>query len=320
MDEMHCRVAKGRFAPSPSGRMHLGNMFTALISWLSVRSLGGQWVLRIEDLDPQRSRFEYARLIEEDLQWLGLDWDEGDTEGTGPSAPYCQSGRHDIYQRMLDRITATGMTYPCYCTRADIMATQAPHESDGRVIYRGTCRPASMPCRWQADGDRRYATRLCVPDRDMTFTDGVFGRRTVNLAEHCGDFVLRRADGAWAYQLAVVADDALMGISEVIRGCDLLLSTAQQLYLYELLGCNAPAYAHLPLICNEDGRRLSKRDRSMSMEELRRRYSPAGLTGLLAWLANIIPTAEPCTAADLIPLFNLEAIPQVPSLAVPADV
>lgn len=297
------RQIKGRFAPSPTGRMHLGNVFTALLSWLSVRKAGGRWVLRIEDLDPQRSHEEYARQIEDDLHWLGLDWDEGGLDDRGDAGPYRQSRRGEIYGRYLDRLRETGCTYGCTCTRADIMSTQAPHQTDGRVIYAGTCRPAAMPCRVHEPAVR-HAVRLWVPDRDICFTDRVYGPQSVNLSSHCGDFVLRRADGAWAYQLAVVVDDALMGITEVVRGNDLLLSAAQQIYLYDLFGLQAPAFAHVPLVCNAEGRRLSKRDSSLSMAELRRIYTPDQLIGRLACLAGITPDATPVTAAALTDLFD----------------
>lgn len=188
----------GRFAPSPSGRMHLGNVYTAVLSWLSVKARGGKWILRIEDLDPQRSKIEYARLIEDDLLWLGLEWDEGGIDGKGSHGPYMQSLRHHLYQESLQRLKATGMCYPCRCTRADIMATQAPHESDGRVVYKGTCRPASMPAPYR-DAEKA-AVRLAVPDREIVFVDKIKGPQSVNLATHCGDFILRRADGAWSYQ------------------------------------------------------------------------------------------------------------------------
>ena len=144
----------GRFAPSPTGRMHLGNIFAALVSWLSVRSQGGKWILRVEDLDPQRSRMEYARQIEDDLAWLGLEWDEGGVDSVGDHGPYCQSLRGDIYEEVLRRLESTGLTYPCYCTRADIMATQAPHESDGRVVYSGRCRPESLGGVMPPDGSK----------------------------------------------------------------------------------------------------------------------------------------------------------------------
>lgn len=308
----------GRFAPSPTGRMHLGNVFAALISWLSAGKEGGKWILRIEDLDPQRSRIDHARLIEDDLAWLGLDWDEGGVDGKGPNGPYCQSMRGEIYKEALEKLQATGLTYPCFCTRADIMATQAPHESDGRVVYAGTCRPSCLGGTFdEATVDRpERAIRLFVPDKDMTFTDRLYGSQTVNLAAHCGDFVLRRADGAWAYQLAVVVDDALMGVTEVVRGSDLLLSSAQQIYLYDLLGYPAPQFAHVPLLCNEKGIRLSKRDSSLSMEELRKEYTPSHLIGQLAYIAGILPEPFPISARGLLPLFSWSAILPHPAITI----
>lgn len=209
---MNNNNVKGRFAPSPTGRMHLGNVFSALLSWLSAKSKGGEWLLRIEDIDPQRSRQQWADLIMADLEWLGLQWDEG---------PYYQSQRGDIYEHYLQQLTAQGMTYPCYCTRADILATQAPHESDGRVVYKGTCR--NLP---PGTHSGPAAIRMKVPPQGegvVSFTDGHYGTHTVDLTAQCGDFIVRRKDGAWAYQLAVVVDDALMGINEVVRGRDLLL-------------------------------------------------------------------------------------------------
>lgn len=315
-----------RFAPSPTGRMHLGNVYAALMSWLAARSEGGRWILRIEDLDPQRSRMEYALQMEDDLRWLGLDWDEGGTEsigtcadglrraGKGPHGPYMQSRRHDLYAEALRRIEAMGLTYPCYCTRADIMATQAPHQSDGRIVYPGTCRPASLGGKFTAEnvpnGHRRApSTRVVVPEREIRFTDAVCGPQRVNLAEECGDFVLRRSDGAWAYQLAVVTDDALMGVNQVVRGNDLLASAAQQIYLYELLGYKPPVFAHIPLLVNEAGQRLSKRDASLSLAVLREKYSAEELTGRLAAATGLIPEYAPTRAADLVSGFRLPENP-----------
>lgn len=292
----------GRFAPSPSGRMHLGNIFTAVMSWLSVKSRGGKWILRIEDLDPQRSKPEHARMIEDDLKWLGLDWDEGGLEGRGPAGPYVQSLRHDFYEDALARLKDSGLCYPCVCTRADIMSTQAPHETDGRVVYRGTCRPDSFPYLWK--GGERGAVRILAPDEDISFTDRICGPQNVNLARHCGDFVLRRADGAWAYQLAVVVDDALMGVTEVMRGHDLLLSSAQQIYLYRLLGHIPPVFAHLPLVCDSEGRRLSKRDSSQSMEYLRARHTPEEILGRVAQTAGLQSDTAPINLHDLLILFR----------------
>ncbi len=315
---------KGRFAPSPTGRMHLGNVYSALLSWLSVRSQGGAWVLRIEDLDPQRSRLEYARQLEDDLRWLGLDWDEGGLDGAcseRPADSYVQSRRGPVYGQYLDLLAERGLTYPCYCTRADIMATQAPHESDGRIVYAGTCRPEKLKIKNEKliiDGlggerlanGRKPSTRLLVPDEDIAFTDLHYGPQSVNLARHCGDFVLRRADGAWAYQLAVVVDDALMGITEVVRGRDLLLSAPQQIYLYRLLGFPEPTFCHLPLLCNSQGQRLCKRDRSMDLGEVRRyAMTPQQVIGQLAFWAGLIDRCEPVAAHDLIADFAWEKVP-----------
>ena len=479
-------MTRGRFAPSPTGRMHLGNVFCALLSWLSAKSKGGEWVLRIEDLDPQRSRREYALQLMDDLQWLGLPWD---------GEPVWQSQRGHIYEEYLHRLQEMGLTYPCYCTRADIMATQAPHETDGRVVYKGTCRPkytdaaCSVPTPSGVDnsfnvqhsplttqdvhlrqGDERSGggglianhspfnvkrstltallsppetggvpqrgegvdspftanpstfniqrstfnvtpatTRLIVPDRIIPFTDGHYGQHDINMAEHCGDYIIRRKDGAWAYQLAVVVDDALMGVTEIVRGRDLLLSSPQQIHLRNLLfqstddrvqsteyrvqmtdgllkrktitdaarsvptatsltpqtvpmrqgdersgggGLTAhhspfnvkhspftpllspPAggvpqsgegvdnsfnahpspltvnFFHHPLLCNAEGQRLCKRDKSMDLGYLRDKGTQANeIIGLLAHLAGLTDTPAPITPQELIPLFSWDKVP-----------
>lgn len=282
--------------------MHLGNIYTAVLSWLSVKSRGGSWILRIEDLDPQRSKMEHARMIEDDLHWLGLDWDEGGIEGKGPNGPYLQSQRHHLYEEALEKIKATGLCYPCTCTRADILATQAPHESDGRVVYKGTCRPAIIPSPFiEKNG---AAIRLAVPNEEISFIDKIKGPQTVNLATHCGDFILRRGDGAWSYQLGVVVDDALMGVTEVMRGDDLLLSAAQQIYLYRLLGYQPPEFAHVPLVCNESGIRLSKRDKSLSMEYLRAHHTPEEILGMVAHRASLLNAPTPITLPQLLSTFS----------------
>ena len=292
----------GRFAPSPSGRMHLGNIYTALLSWLSVKSRGGSWILRIEDIDPQRSKIEHARMIEDDLHWLGLEWDEGGLDGKGPNGPYVQSLRYHFYEDALRKLMDTGLCYPCTCTRADILASRAPHESDGRVVYKGTCRPKVMPSPFMETP--RAAVRLMVPDEEIIFIDRIKGPQSVNLVRHCGDFVVRRGDGAWAYQLAVVVDDALMGVTEVMRGEDLLLSAAQQIYLYRLLGYNPPEFAHVPLVCNDAGIRLSKRDQSLSMEYLRARHTPEEILGMAAYRAALIPSHQAITLQELIEVYK----------------
>ena len=304
-------MTKGRFAPSPSGRMHLGNVYAALLSWLSIKKKGGSWVLRIEDLDPQRCKLEYALQLEDDLRWLGLDWDEGGTENRGDCGPYLQSQRSEIYEEYLNRLHKTGLTYPCTCTRADIMATQAPHESDGRIVYKGTCRPANIPSKEaeRITSSTPAAIRLYVPDMQIDFTDGHYGVQSVNLTTHCGDFVLRRKDGAWAYQLAVVVDDALMGITEVVRGRDLLLSASQQLYLYDILSLQAPEFIHFPLLCNKAGQRLSKRDKSLDMGVLRSQYTPEQIIGEIAYYAGQTDRPEPMNAEELHKIFAWEKVP-----------
>ncbi len=291
--------------------MHLGNVYSALISWLSARSQGGEWILRIEDLDPQRCKREYAEQLEDDLRWLGLEWDAGGVE----DPEYVQSQRYDIYEVYLKRLADLGLTYPCYCSRADILATQAPHESDGRIVYQGTCRPDGTRAKQEWLAQRAAACphapaiRLQVPDRDIQFIDLHYGKQHVNLAQSCGDFILRRSDGAWAYQLAVVVDDALMGVTEVVRGRDLLLSVPQQLYLYELLGFQAPTFAHIPLLCNESGQRLCKRDLSLHMGILRSRYTAPELLGHIAYYGGLLPEPVPTSAQDLLPYFNWAKIP-----------
>lgn len=286
--------------------MHIGNICAALLSWHSAKSKGGKWLLRIEDLDPQRSRPGYARQIEEDLLRLGLEWDEG-----GLSRGCVQSQRGEYYEAALDTLRRKGLIYPCTCTRADIMATQAPHQSDGRVVYSGRCRPEywgemrdgrmMSGLDYPIDsGDMQAALRLLVPDKEITFTDRICGEQRVNPARECGDFIVRRRDGAWAYQLAVVVDDALMGVTEVVRGEDLLLSTAQQLYIYDLLGYSAPVFAHFPLIRNEEGQRLSKRDKSCSLEYLFAHHTPEEIIGRAAYLTGLRNTSEPVRPIELL--------------------
>lgn len=297
-------MIRGRFAPSPTGRMHLGNVFCALLSWLSAKSKGGEWVLRIEDLDPQRSRKEFALQLMDDLMWLGLPWD---------GEAVWQSQRGDVYEEFLRKLSTLGLTYPCHCTRADIMATQAPHETDGRIVYKGTCRPTS-PVSTLETTQQPATTRLIVPDATIPFTDGHYGEHSINLAEHCGDYILRRKDGAWAYQLAVVVDDALMGVTEIVRGRDLLLSSPQQIHLRKLLFSETSApetkFFHHPLLCNELGQRLCKRDKSMDLGFLRTRGTTAEeITGQLAHLAGLTSDASPTTPHELLNAFSWDRIP-----------
>lgn len=300
----------GRFAPSPSGRMHLGNVMSALLAWLGAKSVGGRMVLRIEDLDPERSRTEYERQIEEDLRFLGLDWDEGEGAG-GAHGPYLQSRRTPIYEEALAQLSRQGLLYPCYCTRAELHAvTQAPHMGDGRFVYGGRCRNLGEAERVQLSACRKPAIRLRVPKEEIRFVDGLCGPCAQDLALACGDFIVRRSDGAFAYQLAVVVDDVLMGVTQVVRGRDLLDSTPRQLYLYRLLGAEPPAFYHVPLLLAPDGRRLSKRERDLDMGALRARYSAEEILGKLAWLTGLQDAPEPVSARELAASFSWEQVKQ----------
>ena len=300
-------IPTGRFAPSPTGRMHLGNVYCALLSYLSVKSRGGRWILRIEDLDPQRSRLDFARWIEEDLHWLGLDWDEGGLDA-GQWGDCCQSRRTDLYRQAFGQLRSD--CYPCFCKRADLLAASAPHTSDGRVIYAGTCRRLS-PAEVERLGlERCPSYRLRLPDGEFVFEDARYGRQTVNLARDCGDFVVRRADGGYAYNLAVVVDDAAMGVNEVVRGVDLLPVTPEQLYLYRRLDLTPPVYRHIPLLVDAQGRRLCKRDRDLEMGSLRQAgASPQQILGDLGYFAGLLPDRGPATLQQLLELFDWKKVP-----------
>lgn len=301
-------IVRGRFAPSPSGRMHLGNAWSALLAWLSVRSRGGVMVLRLEDLDPDRCKRPLCDGVEEDLRWLGLDWDEG---GSAGGDAYYQSQRSTYYQAALDRLQTMQLLYPCFCTRGQLHAPNAPHRSDGEVIYPGTCRDLTEREREERAKTRRPALRIRVPDQVIQFTDLLQGDYRENLARDCGDFILRRSDGVFAYQLAVVVDDGLMGINQVVRGSDLLTSTPRQIFLQRLLGYATPEYCHVPLLCAPDGRRLSKREADLTLDSLRDSgVRPEEIVGRLACCAGLIDRPEPISARELLPLFDLSKLPR----------
>ena len=291
----------GRFAPSPSGRMHLGNLWSCLLAWLAARSQGGRMVLRLEDLDPDRCTQDWCSQVMRDLEWLGLDWD---------NEPVYQSRRTDIYRTAFARLEERGLVYPCYCTRAERLAASAPHRSDGVVIYDGRCRRLSPQEREKLASTRRPAWRVEAPEETVSFVDRIQGPFSQNLAHECGDFILRRSDGVYAYQLAVVVDDAAMGVTQVVRGSDLLDSTPRQIWLQEELGLPHPEYGHVPLLLAPDGRRLAKRDRDQELGELQSRYTASELVGRLAHLAGLIPEPVPITPAELLPQFSWEKLPK----------
>lgn len=299
---------KGRFAPSPTGRMHLGNAFCALLAWLSARSQGGSLLLRMEDLDPQRSRESYARVLMEDLRWLGLDWDEGAGVSGEREELYWQSRRKEEYEKALAMLKQQELLYPCFCTRAELHAAEAPHASDGQVIYSGCCRGLTPQERQTKEKHRRPAIRIAVPEEVISFTDGCRGVYAENLARDCGDFILRRSDGVFAYQLAVTWDDGVMGVSQVVRGSDLLSSTPRQIWLQRLWGFPQPRYYHVPLLLAPDGRRLSKRDGDLDLGALRSRIGPEELVGKLAFWAGILPKEEAVAPRELTSLFGWEKV------------
>ncbi len=289
----------GRFAPTPSGRLHLGNILCAMLAYLSARSQGGRFLLRIEDVDIPRCPRALAKQCIDDLTRLGFTWD-------GPIL--YQSERGERYQAALDRLAAEGLTYPCFCTRAQLMSLAAPNLGDTQVVYAGTCAHLSPEEAAEKAKTRAPATRLRVPDEDVAFTDGLYGLQQENLARDCGDFILRRSDGLYGYQLAVVMDDALQGVTEVVRGRDILSATPRQMYLQRLLGFDTPAYTHIPLLMDAQGRRLAKRDKDLDLTALLTRFTPAELLGTLACSAGLQAEPRPATLEELLPLFDWQKV------------
>jgi glutamyl-tRNA synthetase len=262
------RSVAGRLAPSPTGGLHLGHARTFLIAWLAARHAGGRVILRIEDLDVSRVRSESRQGALDDLHWLGLDWDEGPGVG-GPSAPYVQSERTPIYDEILDRLKASESVYPCTCTRSDIeRAASAPHPEEEGPTYPGTC---AGRCAAESIelGDRPFAWRFRVPAGPVGWYDLFLGRVELEPARVGGDFVVARNRFGHSYQLAVMADDDAMGVTQVIRGVDLVPSTPRQILLYRRLGRPEPRFGHVPLAVTPDGRRLAKRDGSLKLAALR---------------------------------------------------
>lgn len=309
-------IPRGRYAPSPTGALHMGNAATALAAWLSVRARGGAFVLRVEDLDRPRAVSGAAEAIRGDLRWLGLDWDEGDDVG-GPHAPYAQSRRGRRYDAAFERLRALGRVYPCFCSRRDVAAAaSAPQAPGDEPVYPGTCRRLS-----DSEIDRRLAAgdppswRFRGGDAPPDAYEDLVRGRLDPPATSSGDFVVRRADGTAAYQLAVVVDDAAMEITEVVRGADLIPSTFRQLLLYAALGLPAPRFGHVPLFVGADGVRLSKRHRGTSIAELRAagRTAPA-IVGAIARRLGLLGRERPVTPRELVDGFDLAALRRAPEV------
>lgn len=296
-------IDRGRLAPSPTGAQHVGNARTYLIAWLSARSRNAELFLRIEDIDSPRIKPRATELIFEDLDWLGLDWD---------GEPVVQSSRVPLYEDALRRLQALELVYPCTCTRSDVAeAASAPHGEESH--YPGTCAHRRVVDA-AALGNRafawRFRTSICLP-----FVDGFRGPTQV---DPTGDFVVWKSAGTPAYQLAVVVDDSAMGITEVVRGDDLIPSTPRQLLLYHALGLTPPQFVHVPLVVGPDGRRLAKRHGDTRLTSLRAAGVRAeDLLGLLAWSCGWFPQIRPATAKELIPLFSLAAILPAPFVLTP---
>jgi glutamyl-tRNA synthetase len=298
---------RGRYAPSPTGDLHLGNLRTALLAWLYARCAGGQFLLRVEDLDRPRVRPGASERMLNDLRWLCLDWDEGPDVG-GPYAPYTQSERLALYAHYLQCLRDADMVYPCYCSRAEVArVASAPQQGEDGPHYPGTCRYLTQAQRRQHEANkRRPSLRFRVNDeRVVAFTDLLVGYSEQHVQQVVGDFVVCRSDGIFAYQFAVVVDDALMHINQVVRGADLLNSTARQILLYEALGFPVPNFVHVPLLLDAAGNRLAKRTQSSGLEPLRAAgATPAQVVGQLAASCGLAAEGEVISATGLVQQFK----------------
>lgn len=297
-------MSTGRFAPSPSGILHIGNIMSSLLAWLDIRQKDGHLIFRMEDLDPERSFTKFEKRIADDLKYLGLNWDSG----YGFDEAYSQSKRTVLYEDAFSILKKKNLVYPCYCTRNQRLAASAPHQGES---HDSSCR-----CRFltpqerlnlEASG-RKPAWKIRVPDKEICFTDEHYGDFREKLSDS-GDFIIKRSDGVFAYQLAVSYDDMTMGVNRVVRGRDLLFSTARQIFLINELGGTAPTYCHSPLIVSADGRKLSKRNGDLSMELLREKYSPEEIIGYLAKLINL-SDGKPISAAELLEHFSWDKVPE----------
>lgn len=300
---------KGRFAPTPSGNMHAGNALCYLLAWLSARSQGGTVVLRMEDTDLLRMSPSATEQTFSDLAWLGLGWDEGPApdERTGP---YFQSCRAEIYDRYFELLRARGAVYPCFCSRKDVRLAAAPHEEDRAALYPGTCRDLSPEEAAERAKRRAPAWRLRLEDETVSFSDVLRGDFSCEILREYGDFPIRRADGVYCYQFTAALDDALMGVGEVVRSRDLLSSTPWQVYIQRLFGFAPPRFVHIPLLLDEDGKRMAKRDFSLSLRQIRQHYAPEEVVGALGFLAGLQEKPAPKTAVELLADFAWERVPR----------
>ncbi len=304
---------RGRLAPSPTGHLHLGNAWSFLLCWLGVRAAGGRLILRMEDIDPERSRPEFVAGIMRDLSWLGLDWDEGPDCG-GPYAPYTQQARLERYAQVIETLTRLGRTYPCYCSRKELRTmASAPHLEDAGPIYPGTCLGLNVAEHAEREAQGRRPSLRLRGGEDVQFEDLVHGDVRLGWTECGGDFPLRRSDGVIAYQLAVAVDDMDQEINLVARGADILPCTPRQILLFRLLGGKVPRYAHVPLLLDHEGVRLAKRHQACELRVLRESgVSPSAVVGYLGRLAGLLPSRVAVTPRELVTGFKWEKIPRKP--------
>jgi len=302
---------RGRLAPSPTGHLHVGNAWAFLLCWLGVRAGGGQLVLRMEDIDPDRSRPEFAEEIMRDLEWLGLDWDEGPDVG-GPLGPYAQSLRLERYAEVIEELTSMGRTYPCYCSRKELRTmASAPHLEDVGPIYPGTCLLLSPEQRREREAQGRRSSLRLQGSGETVFHDLVHGEVRLGWSECGGDFPLRRSDGVVSYQLAVAVDDMDQRIGIVVRGADILPCTPRQILLLRLLGAQVPRYAHVPLLLDHTGERLAKRHQACELRALRTAgIDPRAVAGYLAFRAGLLPVAARVSPKEIISDFAWNKIPK----------
>jgi glutamyl-tRNA synthetase len=311
---MESTPVRGRYAPSPTGLLHVGNARTALAAWWSVRRAEGTFVMRIEDLDPPRVVDGADAAALDDLRWLGLDWDEGPDVG-GPYGPYRQSQRGDWYDGALARLAEFGYLFPCHLSRRELREIgSAPHPGGEQPYPRGL-RPTDLPVDWFAAFQHSpgAALRFRVEPGIVRASDRVLGIIEQDVAMITGDFVLKRRDGLFAYQLAVVVDDIAMAIDEVVRGADILDSTGRQILLTRALGATPPRHAHVPLVLNARGDKLSKRDEALTIRSVRDAgVHPEQLVGYLAWSLGILPEPAAATAEEMIATFTWERVTREP--------
>lgn len=300
---------KGRFAPTPSGNMHIGNSFCYFLAWLSIKQRGGRIVLRMEDTDVPRMRKSAMLQTLSDLEWLGLTWDEGPEPGQ-TNGDYYQSCRTEIYDRVFAGLRDRGAVYPCFCSRKDIRLAAAPHVEDRAPVYPGTCWRMRPEQSAELMKIKKPTWRLHLEPETISLHDRLFGNFSWNIQTECGDVPIKRADGVYCYQFTTALDDALMGISEVVRSNDLLTSTPWQIYIQRLIGSQEPSYIHIPMLLDESGKRMAKRDSSLSICEIRKHYAPEEVLGRLAYLANLWPDWNSCTVNQLLPIFSWDRLPK----------